>query len=99
MKDCNQQIYLLFKGEERPFMEEEAKSNNLGVVYWMRECLVGSAGEQTSEQMTTYLGIPQTAAKSSNLGVVYWKRECLVGPAGEQTSEQMITYLGRQPPD
>ena len=80
-------------------MEEEAKSSNLGVVYWMRECLVGSAGEQTSEQMTTYLGIPQTAAKSSNLGVVYWKRECLVGPAGEQTSEQMITYLGRQPPD
>ena len=52
-------------------MEEEAKSSNLGVVYWMRECLVGSAGEQTSEQMTTYLGIPQTAAKSSNLGVVY----------------------------
>ena len=51
-------------------MEEEAKSSNLGVVYWMRECLVGSAGEQTSEQMTTYLGIPQTAAKSSNLGVV-----------------------------
>ena len=99
MKDYNQQIYLLFKGEERPFMEEEAKSSNLGVVYWMRECLVGSAGEQTSEQMTTYLGIPQTAAKSSNLGVVCWKRECLVGPAGDQTSEQMITYLGRQPPD
>ena len=71
MKDYNQQIYLLFKGEERPFMEEEAKSSNLGVVYWMRECLVGSAGEQTSEQMTMYLGIPQTAAKSSNLGVVY----------------------------
>ena len=99
MKDYNEQIYLLFKGEERLFMEEEAKSSNLGVVYWMRECLVGSAGEQTSEQMTTYLGIPQTAAKSSNLGVVCWKRECLVGPAGEQTSELMITYLGRQPPD
>ena len=75
-------------------MEDEAKSSNLGVVYWNRECLVGPAGEQTSEQMITYLGIPQTAAKSSNLGVVYWKRECLVGPAGEQTSEQMITYLG-----
>ena len=55
--------------------------------------------EQTSEQMTTYMGIPQTAAKSSNLGVVCWRRECLVGPAGEQTSELMITYLGRQPPD
>ena len=44
-------------------MEEDAKSSNLGVVYWKRECLVGPAGEQTSEQMITYLGIPQTAAR------------------------------------
>ena len=44
-------------------MEEEAKSSNLGVVYWKRECLVGPAGEQTSEQMITYLGISQTAAR------------------------------------
>ena len=44
-------------------MEEEAKSSNLGVVYWNRECLVGPAGEQTSEQMIPYLGISQTAAR------------------------------------
>ena len=44
-------------------MEDEAKSSNLGVVYWNRECLVGPAGEPTSEQMIPYLGISQTPAR------------------------------------
>jgi hypothetical protein len=71
VKDYNQQIYLLFKGEERLFMEEEAKIQQPWCCIWMRECLVGSAGEQTSELMTTYLGIPRQPPNPANLGVVY----------------------------